>query len=746
MSFVLQRVTTTGLVLSQIDAEALRIGRGTNADLRSENQVVSLEHAVIESDADGYLITDKGSITGTYVNRRPVESVRLHKGDVIEIGELRIEVQLADRGRPLFLRVESMASRKPVPVGAEIEDEGGAEAAPQAPRGGAMRAPQIDYAKAYKLDRPYLTRLSMIAVVGIVALLVTGEIIKPEKQTLFMPGTVSSAHARAQDPRAKGIAKNCSACHDPWKGVSNARCTECHGRVAHAESEAAAPACMDCHAEHRDQAKLTALPVGKCINCHADLPRHVKPGVTLASDRAAIDGFGDRHPEFSYLPDVNTLRFNHALHLEPRGILNASGKREKLECRGCHTLVEKDGKADPKPVTFAADCQRCHKLTFARDFPTAEVPHGGDPALARAFVIQTLSGNRDIATLSPAEARRRLAAGGLNIRTDERIVAAAEHVLKIKCIVCHDLARGVTKPVMLSKWLDGSRFSHTSHRNLECENCHATARRSTTTKEVLLPARDKCTSCHGAKETGSHSSCMSCHDYHGRSRDLLTKKAAAFTRSSALPPVTGGGRFGMLEVVLIAAIVILLLVVLVPFGAAMYQRLRASDEERITERQQPVRRQSVRVPPLVVPQAPAAPPPAAAPAPPPATTPAAKPSAKRDDDTAPPSPQATELVQWYGMLLCTAGALEGKRFMVEEEGFYIGRDATLSQVVIPDGRVSKRHVRIVPRDGRAHAIDQDSTNGTFIGSTANPRITDVQLKRGDVLILGDNVATFLYQV
>jgi pSer/pThr/pTyr-binding forkhead associated (FHA) protein len=98
------------------------------------------------------------------------------------------------------------------------------------------------------------------------------------------------------------------------------------------------------------------------------------------------------------------------------------------------------------------------------------------------------------------------------------------------------------------------------------------------------------------------------------------------------------------------------------------------------------------------------------------------------------------------MILCTAGPLEGKRFMVEEEGLYIGRDATMSQVVIADSRISKRHVRIVPRDGRAHAIDQESTNGTFIGSTANPRITDVQLKRGDTIILGDNVATFVYQI
>lgn len=106
----------------------------------------------------------------------------------------------------------------------------------------------------------------------------------------------------------------------------------------------------------------------------------------------------------------------------------------------------------------------------------------------------------------------------------------------------------------------------------------------------------------------------------------------------------------------------------------------------------------------------------------------------------------TEFVQWNGMLLCTAGPIEGQRFVIEEEGFYIGRDAQLSQVVVSDSRVSKRHVRIVPRDGKVVAIDQSSTNGTFIGSAAGQRITEVQLKRGDTVVLADNAATFLYQI
>ena len=147
----------------------------------------------------------------------------------------------------------------------------------------------------------------------------------------------------------------------------------------------------------------------------------------------------------------------------------------------------------------------------------------------------------------------------------------------------------------------------------------------------------------------------------------------------------------------------------------------------------------------------AEPPPAPAPPPPPPPPPPASSDPTRIErlptDTFEPDPRSgTEMVQWYGLLNCVSGELEGQRFVIEEEGFYIGRDPVLSTVVIPDKRVSKRHVRIVPRDGHVWAIDQGSTNGTFLASAMGTRISEVQLKRGDTLILGDNAATFVYQI
>src|SRR5437870_3111394 len=272
MSFVLQRVTPRGLVLNQVSGDALRIGRGTNAELRSDNPAVSLDHAVITEDAAGYVITDKGSITGTYVNRKPVEMARLAKGDVIEIGDLRVEVQIADAGRPLFLRVVSTARKRAAEEGEEEEDQAPAPVVARA--GGVLKAPKVDYANAFRLSRPYLTKLSLIALLTIIALAVVGEVVRPENQKIFMPGGVSSAHSRGGD-NGKSVAKDCRACHEPWRGVTDRRCIACHARAPHAETEAATPPCISCHPEHRDAPRLAMMDDAKCGRCHADLQRHV---------------------------------------------------------------------------------------------------------------------------------------------------------------------------------------------------------------------------------------------------------------------------------------------------------------------------------------------------------------------------------------------------------------------------------------------------------------------------------------
>ena len=198
----------------------------------------------------------------------------------------------------------------------------------------------------------------------------------------------------------------------------------------------------------------------------------------------------------------------------------------------------------------------------------------------------------------------------------------------------------------------------------------------------------------------------------------------------------------MIEKVALWAIVLLLLVVLVPVGVALFQRVRAGAPDRtvIGRGQASGDQITAKIPPLRSSDQAAVP--VAAPVPPKETSV----THLAPIPTATPEGESTEMVKWYGMLQCTSGPLEGQHFIIEEGGLYIGRDPALSQVAVTDKRISKRHVRIVPRDGKVMAIDQNSTNGTFLASEPLVRISDVELKRGDTIILGDGAATFVYQI
>jgi len=779
MSFLIQRSNGRNLTLTQTHGDVLRIGRGTNQELRSDNPAVALDHAVIESDAAGYLITDKGSITGTYVNRKPVESSRIAKGDVIEIGDLRIEVQIADPSKPLFLRV---ITARVASVFVDEEDEQQEAAVVAQPGVRVVKAKKIDYASAYRLTRPWMTRLSATALLLIVALTVIGMVIEPRFQRAFMPGGLSSAHATAR-PQGQSVADNCGACHSPWQSVSSAKCIQCHTQAPHAMHEANPPECFSCHAEHRGERQLTQIRDDTCEACHASLESHMRPPrAQLASLRfgngrysfeniARIRDFGESHPELVYPNDANTLRFNHKLHLAEKGIFNATGRREVLQCTGCHALATVRDKVDPVAIDFEQHCQRCHRLTFDDRYPNEQVPHGGDPTLVYGAVFALSTDARAIVGKSAAEVRRILSARRPAQGEQQALSRKAALVFRDKCSKCHEVRpRGdqlaVTPPLIPATWLASAGFTHGGHRAIDCESCHKGVRASVATPDVLMPRRADCTACHSplVEKAQAGSSCGRCHEYHLRPQRTIVSASLV---QAGMGGLGGGGR--MLQGILLAVIVILLLVVLVPVGIALFQRLRPERKApppAAPKAPPPPRKPS---PEITTDRVPRQPPPniAASDAAPTASTARIEPLHIEPPKAAPPPPRTiepevqipgvgptkldnppsggagTEMVQWNGMLHCTSGPLEGQRFIIEDEGFYIGRDPALSKVVVPDSRVSKRHVRIVPRDGRVWAIDQGSTNGTFL---KDQRITEVQLKRGDTLVLGDNAATFVYQI
>lgn len=194
----------------------------------------------------------------------------------------------------------------------------------------------------------------------------------------------------------------------------------------------------------------------------------------------------------------------------------------------------------------------------------------------------------------------------------------------------------------------------------------------------------------------------------------------------------------MLATILLAAIVLLMLVVFIPVGVSFVQSMRL----RMKDREAAAKEAAKRTPAPSTVKIPAAAAPTAAKEPQKTTFIPLK-DIKQE---AGGEPQGTAMMQWYGMLHCTLGPLEGQRFVIEEEGVYIGRDPEHSKIVVNDNRISKRHVRIMPRGGKVFAIDEGSTNGTFVGNPGGERITEHQLKRGDTIILADNAAAFVYQI
>jgi FHA domain/zinc-ribbon domain len=71
--------------------ERTTIGRSPDNDVFLDDVTVSRKHAVLAQDGNQFLIEDLGSLNGTFVNRRRIESpTRLETGDEVQIGKYRL--------------------------------------------------------------------------------------------------------------------------------------------------------------------------------------------------------------------------------------------------------------------------------------------------------------------------------------------------------------------------------------------------------------------------------------------------------------------------------------------------------------------------------------------------------------------------------------------------------------------------------------------------------------------------------
>ena len=73
-----------------LDGDRFTIGRDTDSDVFLDDVTVSRNHAVIVARADGLHIDDLGSLNGTYVNRRRIESHKLVDADELQVGKYKL--------------------------------------------------------------------------------------------------------------------------------------------------------------------------------------------------------------------------------------------------------------------------------------------------------------------------------------------------------------------------------------------------------------------------------------------------------------------------------------------------------------------------------------------------------------------------------------------------------------------------------------------------------------------------------
>jgi pSer/pThr/pTyr-binding forkhead associated (FHA) protein len=70
--------------------DRVSIGRSPDAGVFLDDVTVSRNHALLVRRRDGFYIDDLGSLNGTYVNRRRIESHRLGDGDEIQVGKYKL--------------------------------------------------------------------------------------------------------------------------------------------------------------------------------------------------------------------------------------------------------------------------------------------------------------------------------------------------------------------------------------------------------------------------------------------------------------------------------------------------------------------------------------------------------------------------------------------------------------------------------------------------------------------------------
>jgi hypothetical protein len=292
--------------------------------------------------------------------------------------------------------------------------------------------------------------------------------------------------------------------------------------------------------------RLGQVANGNCTRCHSDLQAHAT-GVKIKG--VEISAFRERkHPEFSTaaLRDDRPFQLNHKKHIE----LNPAKfprMRLPMRCVDCHVTDLKSLTGNLIPMTFQKSCKDCHKRELQFDAyqllgdTAQESPHTRKQDTIRAFIEKSY---RDALAADSSLPQRPVGVDAIVISNPDAWLARVttdsyEYLFGKKCPYCHQMeSRYEVKKIdptppesptapeqaplgilgrypLGQPWFERSEFSHRSHREVECESCHAAARNSEKTEDVLIPVMKSCLPCHG-ETRADLDRCSECHLYHNR--------------------------------------------------------------------------------------------------------------------------------------------------------------------------------------------------------------------------------------
>ncbi len=73
-----------------LEKDRMTIGRRPDSDVFLDDVTVSRDHAILVRRGSDYFLDDCGSLNGSYVNRRRIESHKLTDGDELQIGKYKV--------------------------------------------------------------------------------------------------------------------------------------------------------------------------------------------------------------------------------------------------------------------------------------------------------------------------------------------------------------------------------------------------------------------------------------------------------------------------------------------------------------------------------------------------------------------------------------------------------------------------------------------------------------------------------